>query len=382
MKYLIYLLLIVFPVGQLGRLSIAGNEVVLHLNDLIIGFVVIFGLFKYKSKLVPMVRNHPLTKPLSFFLLAIVISLAVNFGRFSLREMVVSSLYPLRFFGYAGLFYVLSCISMSEKKVLKRWLLIAIVIIALFGLLQYIFVPNVSVLSALNWDDHYYRLVGSFLDPGFTGAILGLGLLFVFLERGVASKKMLLLRLGFIYSALALTYSRASYLLYLVAFACISFYQKSFKIFIIAVLVLVLTLFVLPTSTGEGTNLQRENSITARIRNWQESIQIWETSPIFGVGFDTYRYVRNAGSESHAGAGADSSVLLVLATTGLFGFLSYLYLLKSMWVTGKNSLLFRASFLGIIVHSFFNNTLFYPWVMEWLWLLLVLIPDKKEVSQS
>ncbi|MBI4099822.1 O-antigen ligase family protein [Candidatus Microgenomates bacterium] len=360
MKYLVILLLVVFPFGQLVRLPLFGTEAVLHLNDL----AVILTLLVARPKF-----SGPVAKALGLFLAAAVISLLHNFTNFTTRELIISALYPLRFAAYAGLYFVFKKV---DPALTRRWLVLATVIVAIAGLLQYLFIPNVSFLSALNWDDHYYRLVGPFLDPGFTGIIILLGLILAFLNF-----KNFITLLTF-YLAFALTYSRASYLAYLVSFVALAWYKKSVKTAIIAALIMGATILVLPKSTGEGTKLERENSIIARLRNYQESLTIWQKAPIFGVGFDTYRYVRGIGPESHAGAGADSSLLLVLATTGVVGFTAYLNLLRVMWQTGKASLVFKASFLAILVHSFFNNTLFYPWVMEWLWITLGILSERSE----
>ncbi len=354
MKLLTIFLLIIFPIGQLVRLNISGTEIVLHLNDLAVIPILIIGLRKITG---------PLTKPLLFFLIAIVISLLVNFRNFSLDQLATGALYPLRFYAYAGLYFTL--VKHPEfKRVISRWLMLSVLIIAITGLLQYVFLPDVSFLKAFDWDDHYYRLVGSFLDPGFTGAILVLGLLVAFINRSWIIIP--------VYIALALTYSRASYLMYLVSFTVVAFYRKSVKIILIAGLILALTIPMLPKTTGEGTKLGRENSITARINNWKQTLTVWQQYPLFGVGFNTYRYIADIVPQSHSG-GADSSIFLVLATTGIFGTAAYLYLLWVMWKIGDKNLLFKASFIGIIVHSFFNNTLFYPWAMEWLWITLALL---------
>ena len=135
---------------------------------------------------------------------------------------------------------------------------------------------------------------------------------------------------------------------------------------------MALTLVLLPRTFGDGTKLSRETSTWARVENWQKSFQVFTTAPIFGVGYDAYRYATKSSLTSHAGAGADSSFLLVLATTGIVGFVFYLNLLRVIWISNKNYL-FRASFAGIIIASFFNNTLFYPFVMEWLWILPALL---------
>lgn len=371
MKYLIVLLLAVFPLGQLARLTVPGTEIVLHPNDFVVAAVVLWWVVSKRKQVVSTILTAPLTKPLLLFAGAVVISLVFNLTRFSLQQLLASALYPVRFFIYAGLFYVFSGLKSTEKKLANRWLLISTLIIVAFGLVQYIFVPNVAFLSAFDWDDHYFRLVGSFLDPGFTGGILVLGLVLIFLQTKSLRNVKNFLALLLTYAAMALTYSRASYLMYIVSFAAISFYRKSVKIILVAALILAVTLPILPKTFGEGTKLGRENSITARIKNWGISLGVWQKSPLFGVGFNTYRYVIGVESQSHSG-GADSSILLVLATTGILGLLAYLNLFRVMWLIGRDNLLFKASLVGIVVHSWFNNTLFYPWVMEWLWIILAI----------
>lgn len=386
MKHLIILLLAAFPLGQLARLSIPGTEIVLHPNDFIVAFVVFLGLLVKRKNLIIAITASPMTKPLFLFAGAVLVSLVFNLTRFSPQQLLSSALYPMRFFVYAGLFYVFSSLKQEEKNLTNRWLLVTALIVTAFGLVQYIFVPNVAFLSALDWDDHYYRLIGSFLDPGFTGAILTLGLVFVYLNKpSPRFPPFVSLPTSFvlfiIYSALALTYSRASYLMYLVSFAALAFYRKSLKIFLIAALVMAITIPLLPKTFGEGTKLSRENSILVRIKNWGISFDVWRRNPVVGTGFNTYRYVVGVESQSHSG-GADSSILLVLATSGLIGFLAYLNLLRVMWNTGASNLLFKTAFLGILAHSWFNNTLFYPWVMEWLWITLAVSGQQSAVREN
>lgn len=397
MKYLIILLLLIFPLGQLGRYAIPGTEIVIQLNDLAVALFVFFSFFRNSQKIIAEIKTNSLSKPILIFILAMIISLIVNIPNFSVRQFMISSLYPIRWIFYSGLYYCITVLPKEHKVQTMKLLTYAVFTIAIVGILQYVFLPDVSFLKAFNWDDHYFRAVSTFLDPGFTGAILVLGLILIFSSfwgRSEATDSRIFLPLAqkrfwtsqndgikiiqliILYVAIALTYSRASYLMYLVSFGVISIYKKSIKMFIIVVLVLAITIPLLPKSTGEGTKLARESSITARIRNWQESISIWQKRPIFGVGFDTYRYVRtNITPQSHSGAGADSSMLLILATTGLVGFSAYLFLLLKIWKTHRRNALILASFAGILIHSFFNNTLFYPWVMEWLWILLAIFPN-------
>ena len=370
-KFLIILLFAVFPLGQLDRFNLAGSEVVIHLNDAIVAVVTLLLTWHHRREFLQNLKTDALVKPLGFWLLAILASLAVNLPHLTSRQLLISGLYPLRWFLYAALYLAVAPLPEKSRSLIRPGLIFAGLTVSFVGLLQYIFLPDVSFLKTLDWDDHYYRLVGSFLDPGFTGAILVLALILAVekILQNPLQKLFWFLSLG-VYTTLALTYSRATYLMYLVAFVVISLARRSSKIFLVAALVLFFTLLVLPRPFGEGVRLTRENSAWARLRNWQQSAEIWSKHPLFGVGFNAYRYATNSSSKSHDGAGADSSLLLVAATTGLLGLLSYLYILKRLFLQGRNDLVFIASFFAVLVHSAFNNTLFYPWIMEWLWLLL------------
>ena len=57
---------------------------------------------------------------------------------------------------------------------------------------NYFIFPDVRSLAVDQWDPHYYRLVGSLLDPGFTGIILVL----FFSDKNKPTIKIVLLFLG------------------------------------------------------------------------------------------------------------------------------------------------------------------------------------------
>ncbi|MDO8514879.1 MAG: O-antigen ligase family protein [bacterium] len=347
-KVLIALLFITFPLGQVVRWEFLGGQVVLRPNDLVACMLGFMGLLK--------LQGSTLQRPLILWYLAMILSLALNIFNYTPTQLLISSSYIIRFILYSGLYFIF-----KDFKLNKNYLVIVCLLIAVFGFGQYWFIPDTRFLKDFGWDDHYYRLISTFLDPGFTGTILLLGLL---LTKNKIIKIIL-------YLAMALTYSRATFLMFIVSYAVVAWYQKSIKIFLTACLIMALTLIFLPRTFGEGTKLSRETSFWGRINNWKMTVLEWRKAPVFGLGFGGYRYATNAPQSSHAGAGADSSLLLVLATTGIVGLFAYLNLLRAIWINNKNYL-FRASFIGIIIASFFNNTLFYPFVMEWLWILFAL----------
>jgi len=111
-------------------------------------------------------------------------------------------------------------------------------------------------------------------------------------------------------------------------------------------------------------------------------MKIIQDHPVFGVGFNAYRYAqlnygfRNDKAEriSHADSGVDNSMLFVLATTGVVGFLFYLF----MWIRilKTANVLIIASVIGVVIDSLFVNSLFYTYIMFWLWVIIGLRENK------
>lgn len=386
----LFVFLVIFPFGQLTRLFFLTQfpGVNFYLTDLVVFFLVSFWLI---WRLIVKNKNKyylpPLTKPIFLFSAIAFISLLVNLSVFGFKESLVGSLYLIRWIFYAGIYFVVFDL---RKKL--DWLklqnqpcslLIIGSAIAVFGLIQYFLWPDFKALETLNWDPHFYRLVGTFFDPGFTGLILSLSL-FLIISFFLETRNKWFLFLGLIiYVSLALTYSRASWLIFLLGTGLILLNKKAFKLLISIGFLAVVTFFLLPQPAGEGGKITRTYTVNARLINYQQSLAIAKDHPFFGVGFNNYRYAqKNYGflnddqwQFNHAGSGADNSFLLVLATTGIFGFLSYLFLWGKALKENKKDILIIASLLAVIVHSLFLNSFFYPWIMAWLWLLLALAKE-------
>ncbi len=387
---LLFIFLALFPFGQLAKIPLNFlnmPSINLYLTDIILFLLVIswiiWKVFDKKRKY----HLPPLAKPIFLFSVLALISLLVNLSVFGLKESLVGSLYLIRWLFYAGIYFVV--FDLRKKLDWLKWhnkpcfLLIIGSAIAIFGLIQYSLWPDFKALETLNWDPHFYRLVGTFFDPGFTGLILALNL-FLIIILWLESKNKWFLALGLIvYSSLALTYSRASWLVFLLGAGLILLTKKAFKVLIGIAILIAMTFFLLPRPAGEGGKIERTYTINARLINYEQSLKIAKDNPFFGVGFNNYRYAqRNYGflstdewQTNHAGAGADNSFLLVLATTGIFGFLAYLWLWGRVLKENKKNILVVVSLLAIIGHSLFLNSLFYPWVMVWLWLLLALTKE-------
>jgi O-antigen ligase len=374
-NWLFFTYLVIFPFGQLTRLPNLfpkRPEVHWYLTDIILFLLIlcwVLKIFIEKKR----VTLPPLAKPICIFAGISLISLMVNIKNYEFEEFLIAWLYWWRWLAYGGLYFI----AYDFKKYIPLKSLVVVGgAAAVFGLIQYFFWPDLSSLEALNWDPHYYRLTGTWLDPGFTGIILVLSLILWWGTNQAGGIWVGVL----LYLSLALTYSRSSLLALFMAVAFYSWLKKNYRPVILITVLLVATILCLPRSPGgEGVKLERVTSAKSRLENWQQTITIFKQKPILGIGFNVFRYAQDGSLASHAAAGSDSSLLLVLATTGMIGlaaYLGYWWKIFSLSLSKKTkpfSLVVLSSAVALLTHSWFNNTLFYPWVMGWWALILGII---------
>lgn len=380
---LLYCYLVIFSLGQFARIpiqSIKLPEINLYLTDTLMFLLVSYWL-GWKLTTRRKLQFPPLGRPVLVFFIVALISLLVNYRSLSGGETGVALLYSLRWIVYAEVYFVVYDLVKTEKFKVQRVgdsLIVIGLAAAIFGLLQYLFLPDTRFLEKWGWDPHYYRVIGTFLDPGFLGLILVLTLIPLVIKLWPFSKLSWHTAAWLIiYIALALTYSRASYLAYLGSMGTIAWIKKSPKFFLGILVVGIITVLLLPRPGGEGVRLERESTIKLRVVNWQQSLVIAKDHPVLGVGFNAYRYAQKRygfldeqrSQVSHAGGGADSSLLFVLATMGILGLLVYLWLWFKI-ISLPFDLAVFASSIALLIHSLFLNSLFYPWVMGWFWILL------------
>lgn len=380
-------LFIVFPVGQLTRFSLLRPEIHLQLLDVFVGLSLPLAVYLILNHRISLSRL-PFIRPFIYFIVIAHLSLIFNIFNLGTTEIGIAYLYLLRLLAYSSLFVCGYWVVQQEPKLkqfITNGLVFSVLLTSVFGIFQYLFFPDIRPLEIYDWDPHLYRLVGTFLDPGFIGLIFVLGLNLLLWNNWTKlsrfSRKYLALYSGvtLLYVSLALTYSRASYLAFLVSVALISYIKKSGKFFFLVLTLFALTIIILPRPEGIGVRLERGDSIKARIQNWGNSLRIFTDHPIFGVGFNAYRYSQASYGFldpdktllTHAGAGADSSILFTLATTGLAGAAFFIWFLISLirFLARRGIYLLVSSWLIVLVHSFFLNSLYYPWVMLWLLLL-------------
>ena len=398
LKILFSLFIISFPVAQLGRFQL-NNGVSFSLNDVLLSLLVL-SWFWFNVRKRKLLNSGFLQKPIFLFSLIGALALIINFGSLGLGNFAVSFLYLARFVSYALIYFIVKEFDPKFKKIVTYLMLLSGSIIVLIGYIQYFFYPSLRNLFYLGWDEHLYRMFSSFLDPNFAGAFFVLFLLFLsfFVNKFYKNKNYVKFSLVTVLSMLTflavyLTYSRSALLMLAAGVVAYLALINKKKFILLGIVIMILFIFLSPKSfQTEGTNLFRTVSSEARITSANQGLNIFIKNPVLGVGFDAYRYALNRyeglntkyWQVTHSGGGTDNSFIFVLATTGILGFIAYIYLLYKMVRLGflnikKNkyfSVIFICSILAISVNSFFVNSLFYVFIMEWLFILAGLIENK------
>lgn len=386
-KKIIYLGFILFwgiyPLGQLVRLPFLFQEINLYLHDLLVIFLIAFSFATRKGQILKNKtktgKGYFLFGALAFF------SWLINLPYWGKEKSFLGLLYLFRWLAYGLIFFIVFDLKKqipSFKKFLLNLIFLSLAISALLGLFQYLFFPDLRFMSFFDWDPHWYRLTAAWFDPGYTGMIYLLGLIVWFYLKRKNKNRFFVLLGGVLYLAFFLTYSRSAYLAAIVALTLISLFERSRRIFATGIIIFFFTLLLLPQGKSVGTDLERKETIWSRVNNWQKSIVVIKDKPLLGVGFNNYRWIQEEkgwlqkDSLSHAAGGADSSLLFVAATTGLIGLVAFLYLflipLFNFNPKTTSDKIMVVTTVSLLIHSFFNHSLFYPWITLCWWQLRAL----------
>ncbi len=382
MRLLLPLFFLTLIAGQLGAIPL-GRHVRLFPHELIM--VVLFAV-----SLPALKRNKSFPRLVWWivaFALAALFSTLSNATRFVASEVGVAVLYLVRWLLYAGLYWI-SSLSLVPSRVWIRWLYVSGIVTAWLGLGQYVLYPDLRNLYYLGWDPHYWRVFSTLLDPNFTGIIMVLTLFAGFVIKRKITSWLWYLGQGSVFIAFLLTYSRGSYLAFVGALLFLIYLRSSLRrLAVVLVLTFGAFLLFLPRA-GEGQNLLRTTSSLARLGSWRYGLELIRQSPLFGHGFNTLGLLPQTANKlqysldgrlipSHAAWGIENSFLFVGATSGLLGLSIYLGMLGKMLRIGcifynhkkEAGAIYLAALVSVLVHSMFVNSLFYPWVMVWVWVL-------------
>ncbi len=378
LKKIFLLTLFLFPLGEIIRINF-GYDLAIKPLDAAVGILTLLWLlikvFKGRK-----IEQEKIALSIILFVASGLFSLITTDLQLTASEFLVSFSYLIRWVAYAGIFFVISDFNKNFKKKISSLLIIVGSLIIGLGYFQYFFFPSLKNLFYLGWDEHMYRMFSVFLDPNFAGAFFVLFFLFllnVFIKKKtIVMGTLLILTLG----AIFLTFSRSA-LIMLIVSSSVFLTLVNKKIWIVFLLGVIFLALLLSSrySNIENINLFRIVSAEARLETARNAILMIKDHPVFGTGFNDYRYAqlrygfRNDKSSivSHADSSPDNSFLFVLATSGSVGFILFAF----MWFNLlryhiKSDPLLLSSVIGVFVNSLFINSLFYSFIAVWLWIII------------
>jgi O-antigen ligase len=394
-KFLLIVLLIFFPFGEVLRFDL-GNNIFLKPLDAISLVLLIWTLILY-------VKNKKFQKSLHlwyfYFPIIGIVSLLINSYWLNPHQLLTSFLYSLRWISYLSVFFAVIQLDEKFREKVKKFLIIDGLIIVIIGYFQFFLYPNLRNLYYLGWDEHLYRMFSTFLDPNFVGTFFVLYFIFIcglfFQKTKELQKKTVIFYVSVIILtvvAVFLTYSRSALIMLVISgFTLFLLLKKRKFMLYLGGAIIAFIIIISPYFYIENLDLFRVNSSISRFTTAERAIQIIQHNPLIGVGFDSYRYAQikyhfissEPLYQAHSASGDDTSLLFVFATTGIIGFVAYLYLWFRLYKKANNnkkniySLIFISSAIGLFINSLFINSLFYSEIMFWLWCMTGFM-EKKE----
>jgi O-antigen ligase len=392
LKIIFIIFLLAFPIAEVGRIQLS-NGVAFSLNDILLAVVILVWIGSHIVKKRKFTFGK-LCKPIIIFSSVGLLSLLINFSNLGVNNLLVSSLYLVRWIAYALIYVIVNEFNPKFKNKSSYLLLFSGSIVVALGFVQFFFYPSLRNLYYLGWDEHLYRMFSTFLDPNFAGAFFVLFFLFSLnfvvkhFQKKEVAKTLALFSISV--SALVvsyLTYSRSALIMLITAAVTYLIIQRQKKLIVVVLIGLVAIIFLLPKSfTTEGTNFLRQTSSLERLDSLQTGVNIFQQSPVFGVGFNAYRYAQHKvglnniyWQITHSGAGTDNGFLFVLTTAGIVGLCAFSYLLLNIFSLAKKnfrknmySVVLFSGLAGLIIDGLFVNSLFYVLILEWIWILSAL----------
>jgi O-antigen ligase len=392
--------LLLFTTGNVGHipiLDLGDRQAPLLINDLSIAAVLALGgvmMLRARSMRIDDVSGAAM----AFAAIGALSALASvqRFG-FSTVETLGSLAYLARWMVYFCIYLVvINCVRARDTEVVWNALERAMLIIAVFGIFQAIFLPNFAFIvypdarESLDFDSQRNRLVSTILEPNVASGMI-LIVLLVQLARLATGAREAWWKPAVMFAALVMTLSRGGMLAFVIGgIALLGMIGASKRLMRFAGFILVLMLAALPRLIEFGKQYARfgvsDASAMGRVIVWQRSLATLAENPWFGIGFNTYGFVQERrGFERIGGASysAEGGLLFIAVMTGIVGLMVYLTMLwfvlrrtRRAWrderaTPAERGLLFgtAAATVAILVHSAFVNSLLTPWVMEPLWIL-------------
>jgi hypothetical protein len=336
----------------------------------------------------------------------------VRYG-LSVSQFIFSTAYLVRWLYYFGV-YLWARNRFSGFERLQngpKFLRVAILIFASFGILQSAFLPDFAFIlhpdavPYVTWDPQGHRLVSTLLDPNLAGNLIGIGFLLT-LPAALRRQRFLEFSSFVFLIAILLTASRGAILglfaggvALVVALRPPAIGRLAGRLVVacsLAIAVSSVVSWITGTSgivSATGDFLRNYNKLSlidpsalTRVLQWKTDLDVIAAHPLTGIGFNTWGFVQRYFGfyrVDTAAFGMDGGLLVIAALTGVVGLVLFLRIVMVPLVHGFRLARGRrlpewardlgASVVGCtvlwVVHGFFAATLSYPFLLVAMWLL-------------
>lgn len=380
--------------SQLLRIPFFLEYGAINLTDIFVVLTNLVFVFYILANKKPLKLSRFVVPVFFIFSLWVICANIFSLTLFSFKQTFTSSLFLLRLLGYFFISQVI--LNTIKKEEVLKWINLILsvgVVFILLGFLQLLIFPDLTPLVQFGWDPHQRRIVSTILDPNFAGfiftALFAISSSILVFSKEIKNRKnvknLLYLSIATLsLVAVVFTFSRSSYLALIVVISVIGLIKSPKMLFVAGAFLIIAFATIGQVRTRVIGAFTLDETSQARIISWENATTILSKEPIFGVGFNNYRFAQEkyqlfespSQIDLHSSSGSDSSILLVAATTGVVGLILFLALILSILVAlAKRAtkdpikLATFSIFLALTVHSQFVNSFFFPQIAILIWTL-------------
>ena len=383
-------------VGRIPVLDLGDRAAPLLINDLCVGLVLLVGAIAAVQRRSLRLDNVSMAALVFAFIGATSAVLAIPRYGLSTFEVLASLAYLARWSVYFCVYLVIiNWVRGDQAESVWTVLENAILLMAVFGIFQAIFLPNFAFMVTPQsqgvppaWDAQRHRLVSTMLEPNVMAAVLTVPLM-VQLARLSTGARVPMWKPVVLFAALVMTLSRGGILSFLIGCTVIVATRGvSKRVLKVAGAILLLALPIMPRLITFAREYNKfsvsDDSAMARVTTWVRALGAFAEHPWFGIGFNTYGFVQErrgferVGGQSYS---AEGGLLFIAVMTGIVGLAVFLMMLffvfrrcrrgwRDLRATPAERGLYigtAAATLAMLINSVFVNSLLTPWVMELLW---------------
>lgn len=331
---------------------------------------------------------------------------------YSMNQFIYGLMYPLRIIHVMCLviiIYQFIRYYKIDKEKIINYILALYVLVCLIGFFQLVFYPiaadwyNVFYKLHCYWatpDPHKNRLLSTYFDPNYLASILIIPVALlvsklIYEEKNIKKTIIYLTLIGLFLITILLTKSRSGIVGLVGVIGTLILYYgvkrsipaKVWIALLIGSIVIVYVFFFSGIEVFERIlTFSDDASAQHRFDSWADTLNIFIKYPVMGIGYNMFGAFQETISTleytSASAYGVDSSLLMLLMTTGIVGSIPvFIHLFKVLKPRKRGYLdhAVKQIIIASILMSFFNNLLFN---LLWIFPIVILALLNKQSNEE